>query len=39
QSLSIADSTVKNHLRNIMEKLHVRNRLEAAIRFLHSDKS
>lgn len=38
QSLYIADSTVKNHLRNIMEKLHVRNRVEAAIRFLHTER-
>ncbi len=38
QSLSIADSTVKNHLRNIMEKLHVRNRVEAAIHFLQNQK-
>jgi DNA-binding NarL/FixJ family response regulator len=35
-SLSISDSTVKNHLSNITEKLHVRNRVEAAIRFLQS---
>ena len=38
-SLSIAESTVKNHLRNTMEKLHVRNRLEAAIRFLETERS
>ncbi|MFC2071150.1 response regulator [Chloroflexota bacterium] len=38
QSLNIAESTVKNHLRNIMEKLHVRNRVEAAIRFLQTER-
>ena len=37
QSLGIGHSTVKNHLRNIMEKLHVRNRVEAALRFLQND--
>ena len=37
QSLGISPSTVKNHLRNIMEKLHVRNRVEAAIRFLNGN--
>ncbi len=31
QQLGIAESTVKNHLRNIMEKLHVQNRVQAAI--------
>jgi DNA-binding NarL/FixJ family response regulator len=39
QSLNIAQSTVKNHLRNTMEKLHVRNRVEAAIRFLDAVES
>ncbi len=29
-TLSIAENTVKNHLRNIMEKLHLQNRAEAA---------
>lgn len=37
QSLGMSPSTAKNHLRNIMEKLHVRNRVEAAIRFLDSN--
>jgi len=37
QALGISASTVKNHLRNIMEKLHVRNRVEAAIRFLSAN--
>ncbi len=37
QSLGISPSTVKNHLRNIMEKPHVRNRVEAAIRFLNDN--
>lgn len=37
RSLGISPSTVKNHLRNIMEKLHVRNRVEAAIRFLNGN--
>ena len=39
RSLDIAESTVKNHLRNSMEKLHVRNRVEAAIRFLDSQRA
>jgi DNA-binding NarL/FixJ family response regulator len=30
EALSIAETTVKTHLKNILEKLHVRNRLEAA---------
>ncbi len=34
KSLNIAQSTVKNHISNTMEKLHVRNRVEAAIRFV-----
>jgi DNA-binding NarL/FixJ family response regulator len=29
-ALNIAETTVKTHLQNILEKLHVRNRLEAA---------
>lgn len=37
KSLNIADSTVKNHLRNIMEKLHVSNRVEAALRFFQKE--
>lgn len=37
RSLGISPSTAKNHLRNIMEKLHVRNRVEAAIRFLNGN--
>ena len=32
--LNIAESTVKNHLRNIMEKLHAQNRVQAAIQAL-----
>jgi len=31
QSLVISESTVKNHLRNILGKLHLRNRIEAAV--------
>lgn len=31
QALSISSSTVKTHLNNIMEKLHMRNRIEMAI--------
>jgi len=31
QALSISPSTVKTHLQNIMEKLHLKNRLEAAV--------
>lgn len=30
-ALSIAENTVKIHLRNILEKLHVRNRIQAAV--------
>lgn len=30
-NLTVTEHTVKNHLRNILEKLHVRNRVEAAI--------
>jgi DNA-binding NarL/FixJ family response regulator len=29
-SLSIAENTVKNHLKNILEKLHLENRVQAA---------
>ena len=29
-SLGISDNTVKNHLRNIMDKLHLKNRVQAA---------
>jgi DNA-binding NarL/FixJ family response regulator len=32
QSLHITENTVKIHLRNILEKLHVRNRIQAAVR-------
>ncbi len=39
KSLNIAQSTVKNHIRNTMEKLHVRNRVEAAIRFVDTIRS
>ncbi|MFC1943528.1 LuxR C-terminal-related transcriptional regulator [Chloroflexota bacterium] len=38
KSLNIAESTVKNHLSNIMGKLYVRNRVAAAIRLLHTEK-
>jgi len=31
QSLVISESTVKNHLRNILGKLHLRNRIQAAV--------
>lgn len=31
QALSISPSTVKTHLQNIMEKLHLKNRIEAAV--------
>lgn len=31
RSLSISSSTVRNHIRNILQKLHVHNRLEAVI--------
>lgn len=30
-SLGISDNTVKNHLRNILDKLHLKNRVQAAI--------
>ena len=29
--LFIAENTAKNHLRNILEKLHVQNRIQAAV--------
>ncbi|HSD67636.1 MAG TPA: LuxR C-terminal-related transcriptional regulator, partial [Vicinamibacteria bacterium] len=29
-ALSIAENTVKNHLKNILEKLHLENRVQAA---------
>lgn len=31
QKLNIAENTVKNHLRNIMEKLHLQNRVQLAV--------
>ena len=31
RSLSITSSTVRNHIRNILQKLHVHNRLEAVV--------
>jgi DNA-binding NarL/FixJ family response regulator len=34
--LCLADSTVKNHMRHIMEKLHLRNRSEAITYALHN---
>ena len=37
RKLSISDSTVKNHLSNITDKLHVRNRVEAATRYLQQN--
>ncbi len=39
RSLDISESTVKNHLRNTMEKFHVNNRVEAAIHFLENSSS
>jgi two-component system NarL family response regulator len=30
ESLHIAENTVKNHLRNILDKLHLNNRAQAA---------
>ena len=39
ESLSISQSTVKNHIHSAMEKLHVRNRVEAAIRFVDTIRS
>lgn len=35
ESLKIAETTVKTHLKNILEKLHARNRLEAALMALN----
>jgi DNA-binding NarL/FixJ family response regulator len=29
--LKISENTVKNHLRNILEKLHLQNRVQAAL--------
>ena len=35
-TLHITENTVKIHLRNILEKLHVQNRIQAAVRAVHS---
>jgi DNA-binding NarL/FixJ family response regulator len=31
QALSIAENTVKNHIRNILEKLHLHSRMQAVL--------
>lgn len=31
QALSVTENTIKNHLRNILEKLHLENRVQAAV--------
>jgi DNA-binding NarL/FixJ family response regulator len=35
KSLDITENTVKIHLRNILEKLHLQNRIQAAIYAVH----
>lgn len=35
-TLHITENTVKIHLRNILEKLHVQNRIQAAVRAVHT---
>lgn len=37
--LDIAETTVKTHLKNILEKLHARNRLQAALLAMHEEKA
>jgi DNA-binding NarL/FixJ family response regulator len=39
EKLSIATGTVRNHLQHIYEKLHVRSRTEAVVKFLSKTKS
>jgi DNA-binding NarL/FixJ family response regulator len=36
-ALEISENTVKNHLKSIMEKLHVENRVQAVARALRED--
>ena len=38
-ALSVSLETVRSHLKNVYEKLHVRSRTEAAMRFFQKDAS